>query len=85
METQFKLDLLKKAMEIAKLRPIDLSRKSGVSKGTLSKILAGTCNPGIRTLQKISAVLDIPWHWFVINPDLPEREGSQPTPGKVGE
>lgn len=56
---------LKEALRDANLRPIDLSKLSGIDKGSISLYMHGKVQPGIEALKKIAETLRVNPVWLL--------------------
>lgn len=58
-------DRLKEALEIRKMRAVDLTERAGVPKSAISFYLAGKSKPKADRLYKIAQALDISEAWLL--------------------
>lgn len=58
-------DRLREALEMRGLKAIDLSRKTGVPKNTLSNYLKGLTKPKADRVYQIAAALDVSEAWLL--------------------
>ncbi len=56
---------LKKALTIRKMKPIELSRKTNISKSLISLYMSGYAMPGLKNLMTISEALDVDIKWLL--------------------
>lgn len=58
-------DRLREALDDSKMRPIDLSEKTGIPKSMISYYLSGKSQPKADRIYEISRVLDINEAWLM--------------------
>ena len=58
-------DRLRKAIEIKSLKPIDISKKTGITKGTISNYLNGRYKAAQTNLYLISKALNVDEAWLM--------------------
>lgn len=70
---------IKKALEAADMKPIDLAEKSGIAKSTISRYLSGKYEPKNAAIYKMAQALHVDPRWLmgydVLPPDtlLPDE------------
>lgn len=64
MNVSFK-NQLRIALESKNIRPIELSKLSGINKSSISNYLAGSYNPNAKHLNMISSVLNVSEAWLM--------------------
>lgn len=67
-------DRLRKALEIRKMKQIDLARKTGITKGAISQYLSGEYVAKQDNLYKIADVLNVDAAWLM-GEDVPMEFG----------
>ena len=70
-------DRLREALEMRKMRPVDLSGRAGVPKGAISYYLAGKSQPKADRLYQIGKALDVNEAWLMGYDVSPERTDEQ--------
>lgn len=58
-------DRLKKALEDSNMMPVELARKSGISKGSISKYLKGTILPKQNAIGAMAEALHVSPSWLL--------------------
>lgn len=58
-------DRIKLAMDRLGIKPVDLVKKTGISKATISQYLSGKYNPGQERLEIIAKALNVPEAWLL--------------------
>lgn len=58
-------DRLKEALDMKKMRPVDLSEKTGIPKGAISYYLAGKSQPKADRLYQIGLALGVNESWLL--------------------
>lgn len=53
------------ALSMAKMRPIDLCRKTGLSESTISNYRKGTCKPKLDRVALIADALNVSPSWLI--------------------
>jgi len=58
-------DRLKNALEVRQMKPVDLARNSGISKGSISKYLKGTVLPKQNAIGTMAEALKVSPTWLM--------------------
>lgn len=58
-------DRLKKALEVRKMMPVELARKSGINKGSISKYLNGSNLPKQNNIGALAKALEVSPTWLM--------------------
>ena len=58
-------DRLKKALEVRQMMPVELARKSGINKGSISKYLNGSNLPKQNNIGALAKALDVSTTWLM--------------------
>lgn len=56
---------LKQALAIRNIKPIELSRKTNISKSLISLYMSGYAMPGLKNFMIISEALDVDIKWLL--------------------
>lgn len=67
-------DRLKEALELRGMMPVELAKKSGVTKGAISKYLKGTVKPKQNAIGAMAEALDVSPAWLLGYDLTPEGE-----------
>ena len=58
-------DRIAEALRVKQMKPVDLARKSGINKGTISKYLKGDYLPKQNNIGAIAKALDVSPAWLM--------------------
>ena len=67
-------DRLKEALELRKMMPVELARKSGINKGSISKYLNGSNLPKQNNIGALAKALEVSPTWLMGYDVTMERE-----------